>query len=377
MTTPPTKAKLSMLTLTAVIDQLKDGVVTADLQGNIISMNKAAMRMYGFKKPADYQKNQTEYQAQYTILSFPGRRRLSQSLRPLARLLKDKHLNTTVVLKPNQKDKKERIINYRGQLIISKNKKPILAILLLRDVTKEKRILREREELLALNKVKDEFISLASHQLRTPATAVKQFVGMVLDGYVGPLKKSQRELLTYALDSNERQLQVISDLLKVAQVDAGKVELFREKHDIASLLKAVVKEQRKNVRARSQSIRLHIKKGSYIGNVDVNRLRMVFENLIDNASKYSQEGKQIDVYIKHDKRYIAVSVKDEGVGLSEKDIKKLFQKFSRLESPLSVMGGGSGLGLYWAKEIVSLHGGSIKVESEPNKGSIFTVKIIA
>lgn len=237
----------------------------------------------------------------------------------------------------------------------------------------------EREQLVATNTAKDEFISLASHQLRTPATGVKQFLGMVLEGYVGDLDESQREMLEYAYESNERQLQVISDLLKVAQVDAGKMILMKEKVDMVALLKSILQEQQQRFESRGQTVTFRSKRPVLMANVDPGRMRMVFENLIDNASKYTPDNKKIEISL--DKpaksKKIAIQVRDEGVGIRPDDMAKLFQKFSRLENPLSITVGGTGLGLYWARKIINLHKGSIEVESEPDKGTTFTVKIPA
>ncbi len=236
----------------------------------------------------------------------------------------------------------------------------------------------QREELLALNNAKDEFISLASHQLRTPATGVKQFVGMVLEGYVGKIAVSQREMLEYAYESNERQLQVISDLLKVAQVDAGKVSLSKESCDMVELVKDILQEQQNQFELRKQDVVFKSDNTKHIARVDINRMRMVLENIIDNASKYTPDGKKIEIDLMNiDRNQVHIRIKDQGVGIPAKHMTKLFQKFSRIDNPLSILVGGTGLGLYWAKKIIVLHGGTISVSSKPNKGTVFNVKIPA
>ncbi|MBA3758113.1 PAS domain S-box protein [Candidatus Saccharibacteria bacterium] len=237
----------------------------------------------------------------------------------------------------------------------------------------------QRAELVTLNNAKDEFISLASHQLRTPATGVKQFIGMLLENYFGELTEDQRTMLDYAYESNERQLEVINDLLKVAQVDAGKVVLAKEKHDISDMLEDIMQEQRAQFAKRKQRVVLDRPTEAIFAPVDVRRMRMVVENLIDNASKYTPEGKRITVSINQTKsgEFVTIKVKDEGVGIAEEDISKLFQKFSRLDNPLSIQVGGTGIGLYWAKKIVDLHGGNITIKSISGEGSTFIVKIPA
>lgn len=237
----------------------------------------------------------------------------------------------------------------------------------------------QRAQLVELNSAKDEFISLASHQLRTPATGVKQFLGMLLENYFGELADDQRTMLEYAYESNERQLEVINDLLRVAQVDAGKVLLSKENHDIADMLEDIMQEQRSQFARRKQKVILDRPKEPVFAPIDERRMRMVVENLIDNASKYTPEGKRITVTVDKSKNgeTALIKVKDEGVGIAESDMPKLFQKFSRLENPLSVQVGGTGIGLYWAKKIVDLHGGTINLQSKPGKGSTFIVRIPA
>ena len=240
-----------------------------------------------------------------------------------------------------------------------------------------KMIADQQEALVELNEAKDEFITLASHQLRTPATGVKQFIGMLLENYFGDLTEDQRTMMEYAYESNERQLEVINDLLKVAQVDAGKVVLAKEKTDIADLLEDILQEQRSQFSRRKQQVLLDRPSEPVFANVDKSRIRMVVENLTDNASKYTPEGKKILVSVdtSDDGKCVSVKVKDEGVGIAKEDVAKLFKKFSRLDNPLSIQVGGTGIGLYWAKKIVDLHGGTILLKSRLEKGTTFTVKI--
>lgn len=231
------------------------------------------------------------------------------------------------------------------------------------------------EHLIELGRTKDEFISLASHQLRTPATGVKQYLGMVLEGFVGEITDAQREMLTKAYESNERQLRIVSDLLKVARVDAGKVQLKKSTVNVTALVKDVIKEQQATYKSRHQTVELRSSRPRIEAYIDKDRIRMVIENLCDNASKYSGENKPIIVSVDDDDTYVAISIKDQGVGIAKEDHEKLFGKFSRIYNPLSTQVGGTGLGLYWAHKIVDLHAGTIEVESEQDEGSTFTIRL--
>ncbi len=229
------------------------------------------------------------------------------------------------------------------------------------------------KELQKLNAAKDEFVSLASHQLRTPATGVKQYLALLIDGYAGPVSERQLDFLQKAYDSNDRQIEIVNDLLHVAQLDAGKVVLNSTHIDVKDLIEDVIDEQAEAFKIRRQKISLDMPKGEVIALVDPVRFRMVMENLIDNASKYTPLGGGISVSITRHGYLLTVSVTDNGIGIAKKDLPKLFEKFTRISNSLTKDIAGSGLGLYWVDKIVRLHGGKIEVKSTPNKGTTFSV----
>lgn len=230
-------------------------------------------------------------------------------------------------------------------------------------------------ELQKLNAAKDEFVSLASHQLRTPATGVKQYIALLLEGYMGPLTEQQRDCLQKAYDSNNRQIEIVNDLLHVAQLDAGKVILKKSPTDIARLIEDIIDEQVDTFKARRQKVQLKLPPEAPTVNVDAVRFRMVLENLIDNAGKYTPELGEITVSVTSTKEYTKIMVADTGIGIAEKDIPTLFEKFTRVSSPLTQHISGSGLGLYWVNKVVALHGGRIEVASVPNEGTVFSIII--
>lgn len=229
--------------------------------------------------------------------------------------------------------------------------------------------------LIKLNKAKDEFISLAAHQLRTPATGVKQYLGMVLEGFVGELTNSQKSILQKANESNERQLRIVTDLLKVAQVDAGKVRLRKADVDVVSLINDVIKEQRETFSKRNQTVIFEPLASNVQLHFDRDTIRMVLENFIDNASKYSGEDKTVTVKLEECGSEVRIEIIDKGVGIKLEDQDRLFEKFSRIENPLSTQVGGTGLGLYWAKKIIDLHQGQVTFESAVGKGTKFTIHL--
>jgi len=243
--------------------------------------------------------------------------------------------------------------------------KPVGAIELFRDITEE----------VKLEKAKDEFISLVSHQLRTPATGVKQYAGMLLDGYAGDLSELQRSMVQTIYDSNERQIAPVNDLLRVAQVDAGQVKLVKKRTELTPLLRDIIAEQLAKFTARRQKIHYtHPAKEVWV-DMDVPRMRMALENIIDNASKYTPEGKEIFVRLRASSKTAAISIRDQGIGIPQKDINHIFEKFARLNTPLSTIVGGTGLGLYWTKKIIDLHDAVLEVESKVHQGTTFTIRL--
>ncbi len=234
-------------------------------------------------------------------------------------------------------------------------------------------LIEQRDRLQGLNNSKDEFISLASHQLRTPATAVKQYTGMLIHGYGGKLTKKQLVMLGVAYKNNERQLEIVEDLLRVAQVDAGKVYLDKTVCDIEKLISDAIDNQSLLFESRKQKIIFQKPNSPMKATIDINLILMVIENILDNAAQYSKEGDDINITVKKAGPNIAITIKDEGVGIAKKDMTKLFKKFSRVDNPMSASVKGTGLSLYWAKKVLKLHNAKIKVYSEEKKGTKFEI----
>jgi len=236
--------------------------------------------------------------------------------------------------------------------------------------------LREQQKQMKLiSRTKDEFLSVASHHLRTPVTAVKTYLAMLRDGYVGELTPEQLAYIEQAFESNEQQLGVIDDILNVAEVDAEHVVLRRKRQNIVRLTTEVIDSLTDKFERREQRIKFKTSHTSVLANVDTVKFRLVIENLIGNASKYSPGGTNIYISIQQLKDKVRIAVTDEGMGIKESDIGRIFDKFARIRNQTYRSETGTGLGLYWAKRIVEMHGGKISVKSSPEKGSTFTLTI--
>jgi len=238
---------------------------------------------------------------------------------------------------------------------------------------RERKYARQKQE--EVQTAKDDLLSLASHQLRTPATVVKQYVGMLLQGYAGKLSERQVGMLNNAYDSNERQLEIINQLLYVARLDAGRITLHPKKIDFVKLLREVVNEQDEAVTGRRQQLTVKLPGRALNIEADPHYLRMVFENLLSNAIKYTPEGGVITLEAHKILKEVVVRVKDSGVGIDTVAQDTIFEKFTRVENELSTDVNGSGVGLYLTKQIVELHDGRITVKSQAGKGSTFTIHL--
>jgi signal transduction histidine kinase len=235
-------------------------------------------------------------------------------------------------------------------------------------------LIQRNEELISLSQSKDEFIAITSHQLRTPATGVKQYLGLLLEGYADPLTPSQKMFIEKAYENNERQLHIVDDILRIAQLDLDKIKLNLEVHDLRKITQTAIESLGGKFSQKDQRIKYQAPANSIRAKVDGEEIRLVMENILENASNYSPEGKNIIVRLAKTKAgEIKITIKDQGVGIEKQDIAKLFQKFSRINNPLSNTVNGTGLGLYFSKKIIELHGGRIKVRSIPGKNTAFTI----
>lgn len=280
------------------------------------------------------------------------------------KLLKSKATTWEAEYRFKKHDGKYIEIRDRAYVIRDHNGRPLRMIGSMLDISKQKE----------LERAKDEFISLASHQLRTPATAVKQYLGMLQTGYAGALPESFVPFLNTAYSANERQLDIINDLLKTAQLESGQYTLVTEPCNIDQLIREVIEAYKPIITMRSQQV---VTKSSGEGTtpVDAPELKVALSNLLENASKYSPEGSTITIASKITAHQTTITVEDQGVGIDDDNIATIFEKFTRLDNELSDTVNGSGLGLYFVKKIIGLHNGTIQVRSKEHKGSAFTVTL--
>jgi signal transduction histidine kinase len=233
------------------------------------------------------------------------------------------------------------------------------------------RLRRANAHLRELDVAKDEFISMASHQLRTPLTTIKGYLSMLEDGDAGEISGEQREFVDYAFSSSERMVHLISDLLNVSRLTTGKFMIEYEPTDVVALVEDEIRQLRNHAKAKGLEIKFdppatELPKAE----IDEGKTRQVVMNFIDNALYYTPKGAVV-VTLDRVKDKIRLEVKDTGIGVPKAAREKLFTKFFRAGNAQMVRPDGTGLGLYLAKRVIEDQGGTIIFDSEEGKGSTF------
>jgi signal transduction histidine kinase len=226
---------------------------------------------------------------------------------------------------------------------------------------------------LEVQAAKDELLSLASHQLRTPATSVKQYIAMLKDGFAGKVTREQEVLLNKAYESNERQLHIINQLLYVAKIDAQGMVITPRRVNLPKLIRELSAELSHEALAKQNRINLVLPAKSVYIEADEHCVRMALENVLSNAIKYSYDRKPVTVKLTTKKATVQIAITDKGIGIAHDDIPQLFQRFTRIPNEMSNQTSGSGIGLYLSQQLIDLHDGSIQVDSMLGKGTTFTV----
>lgn len=241
------------------------------------------------------------------------------------------------------------------------------------EATRELRLTNRK--LMELDKTKDEFISMASHQLRTPLTSVKGYISMVLEGDVGKISADQRKLLEEAFASSERMVHLIGDFLNVSRLQTGKFVLEKRLTDTGSMIEEEVESMRQMGQLHGIRIDYRRPKTSPQLYIDDGKLRQVIMNFIDNAIYYSPEKASIKVSSSVEDGDLLFTVKDSGIGVPAEAQARLFTKFFRAENARTQRPDGTGVGLFLAKKVILEHGGSLVFESTEGKGSIFGFRL--
>ena len=242
----------------------------------------------------------------------------------------------------------------------------------------EHTLLHTNQELAKLNRLKSSFVSVASHEIRTPVTGIKGYVENMLSGLTGPLTDKQRQYLARVASNVERLMRIIDELLDIARIEAGQIQLQLDSVNVSQLITDVV-EGFQPLAAQKQISFQH--DTSHISGVQVKgdegKLHQVLTNLVHNALKFTPSGGRVDVgAVTTEAEKIQITVRDTGPGIPASDLPRIFDRFySGSSVPPDTR--GAGLGLAISKSLIALHGGSLSVSSAPGQGSTFFVDLPA
>jgi len=244
----------------------------------------------------------------------------------------------------------------------------IAKLLIRRDLA----LIEANERLIAMDKAKSEFIAIAAHQLRTPLSGVKWILKMMIDEDIGPLTTEQKDFLQKGYENNERMIHLVNDLLNVARIEEGRLVYKQQKFQLEDVIEEIIgifqddiAEKQLNLEFRKPKQRLPKIKA------DLEKIRLVLQNLINNAIKYTADTGRIWIKIEQDGNALKVSIRDTGIGIPREQQERLFSKFFRGKNVIKMETQGTGLGLYITKNIIEAHNGQINFESTKNKGSLF------
>ncbi|MEK7166878.1 MAG: ATP-binding protein [Patescibacteria group bacterium] len=334
----------------AAINSLTDGLIIINLEQKIILINSKAENILNLKNGILIGKTLSEF------IDLPYIKELYEILTKTEGHCRDKKCEL-VLKKPA-----EEIFEMQTTPVITQSQETIGTLIILHDITREKLI----------NKMKSEFVTIAAHQLRTPLTGIKWTLEMILNEDEGQINQEQKELLSKAYKSNERMIKLINSLLIVSNLEEGRFIYKLSEIQIEDLIQEIIENFEVQIKNKNIECILN-KPEKYLSKVkvDLEKIQMTLENLIDNAIKYTPQKGKIIISLKEENKEIKISVKDSGMGISKQDQEKLFTKFFRSEKALKTETDGSGLGLFIVKNIIEAHKGKIWVESEEKKGSIF------
>lgn len=233
---------------------------------------------------------------------------------------------------------------------------------------------REASRRDQLDRLKDEFVLTASHELRSPLTSVQGFAELLMLER-DSLTPRQVETVEIILDNCRHLVRLLNDLLDLARSDAGRLSIQPQPTELAPLIEDVVRTMRAQTETAHQNLVSQIDPGLPLVEVEPGRIRQILVNLLTNAHEYSPEGASIAVTARAERDEVVVAVIDDGPGIPEPQLEQIFERFTRGDAGLTQRVGGTGLGLAISKSLVELHGGTIEVDSTVGKGSTFSFRL--
>lgn len=338
----------------ALFASIGDGAFATDETGRIVRINQPALQMLGF---TESEVLGTWYQ-KVLILEDDTGAAISPINRPITQaLLTGAPVSARLFYRTKTGGKLPVALTVSPILL---DDRPVGTIEIFRDITQEKQ----------LEQAKDEFLSIASHELRTPMGAIRAFISMILAGDYGPVNKNLVEPLTDVKASAVRLVDLVNDLLSVARIETGRLRIDLTDFDVPTALKEIVSTL--VPLGKEQGLQIILEPGDAVSvQADVDKIKQVLINLIGNSLKFTEKG-SITVTATTKKDVVEVTVTDTGMGMTKEDQEKLFGKFVQIFSAQEGKPIGTGLGLYISRQLIRKMGGELWIKSSsPGEGSVF------
>jgi PAS domain S-box-containing protein len=334
----------------SLVESLSDGIIMYNNNKDVILINPAVSKYTGFSK--EYF-NFNDFFKLFSGINF--RLIINDSIKTG----KMEHLNEIQIL---NKFYEMIVVPVRDNL-----KKIVGGAIIIHDITHIKQI----------DRMKTEFVSVASHQLRTPLTAIKLFTEMLMRGEVGDLLKEQKEYLDNIYQSTDRMVKLVNDLLNVTRIESGRLKIDPQPTNLSDFIKSIIAEAGPIAAIKKISIKYDMEDGEMPEiAIDRNLIQQVIHNLLTNAIRYTPaEKNSVDIALKKNKENYVISVSDYGIGIPPEAQGRIFEKFFRADNAVKTETEGTGLGLYVCKMIVESSGGKIWFESKIGKGTVFYVSL--
>jgi signal transduction histidine kinase len=231
------------------------------------------------------------------------------------------------------------------------------------------------EELLHVDQIKSDFLATISHELRTPLTSIIGYSDMLLSGMTGELSDKQKTSVRSILNSGETLLNLINDILDLTKIEAGKLELYLEPVELGAVITSVISTIKPRAREKMIEVSTFLPTDLPPLRADASKLGQIMLNLLTNAIKYTPERGSVSIEARPKEGFVEVRVVDTGVGIAPEHLERIFERFTQIDNSSTRSQGGTGLGLAITKDLIELHGGVIRVQSQFGKGSSFVFTI--
>lgn len=345
-----------------VLDAVEDGIIISNNKGLIINSNPAFLNLLGDNK--NKLNGQFICKARKYFKPYSGTSLGSQC--PTVESLRKKKKVEYKELWLQKRDGDFIWVKVSSYPIFdAKSKELLMVVEVVRDINEQKGSDREKED----------FITSVTHELRTPLTAVKGYLSMVLSSPKS-LKSNHKDYLNKAYKASENIVELVEDLLKIIRIEDKKGSLDIKPVDCIKAMHEVIEGLEYKIKKSNIKVKRYYKNKMLYVSADYDILKIIFSNLIDNAIKYSEKGLvKINMNLLKDKELVEIVVQDTGIGISDKDISNVFDKFYRSNNILLNRVPGTGLGLYVSKKLIERMGGEISIKSKKGSGTTFTIRL--